>query len=64
MFNGGIYYRPVGDNMYECEYCFNKPIRDQEERGEEERRGEEKRRDRGERRRGEEKRRDRGERKR
>ncbi|TKS66059.1 Reticulocyte-binding protein 2 -like protein a [Collichthys lucidus] len=45
VYNGGEYYRPVGyDNMYECEYCFNKPIRDRENmRREEERRRQEER---------------------
>ncbi|XP_051799497.1 uncharacterized protein LOC110970824 [Acanthochromis polyacanthus] len=53
VFNGGEYYRPVGNNnWYECNYCFHKPMRDREKR----RREEEKRREEERRRRMEEKR--------
>ncbi|XP_069380456.1 uncharacterized protein [Paralichthys olivaceus] len=45
VFNGGEYYRQVGNNTpYECQHCFYKPIRDEEQRKrEEERRREEER---------------------
>lgn len=38
VYNGGEYYRPVGqDNMYECNYCFDKAIREKEKEKERER---------------------------
>ncbi|KAL3988693.1 cytochrome c oxidase assembly protein subunit 19 [Sarotherodon galilaeus] len=46
VFNGGQYYRPVGqDNMYECRSCFDQWGRSEAERPERQRREEEQRRE-------------------
>ncbi|CAB1422912.1 unnamed protein product [Pleuronectes platessa] len=59
VYNGGEYYRPVGyDNQYQCQHCFYKPIRDEEQRKREEERRREEERKREEQRKEEERRRE------